>query len=240
LRSSRRQNTVPDVRNAIPKTRKSVPATRRAPAAEGAVERALARQRAAYAAEVDQLVGAALALIRERGELEPPVAAIVRRARLSNQAFYRHFRGKHELLVAVLDHGIALLAEYLEARMAAASDPVERVRAWVRGMLAQALNARGAEATRPFALARGRLARQYPDEVARSERRLTALVRGAIAEAKAAGALPDADPDADAEALYHLAMGWLESRLVTDDPAERREAARLEAFAMAGLRAENG
>jgi AcrR family transcriptional regulator len=226
------------VRNAIPKTRNQIlEGSHRAPAAEGKVERALARQRAAYAAEVDRLVTAALALIRERGELEPPVAAIVRRARLSNQAFYRHFRSKHELLVTVLDHGIALLADYLETRMAAAPDPVERVRAWVRGMLAQALNTHGAEATRPFALARGRLARHYPEEVARSEQRLTALVRGAIAEARAAGALPDADPDADAEALYHLAMGWLESRLLADGPAEQSQAARLEAFAMAGLRA---
>lgn len=180
---------------------------------------------------------ATLALIRERGELEPPVAAIVRRARLSNQTFYRHFRSKHELLVAVLDHGIALLADYLEARMAAAPDPVERVRAWVRGMLAQALDVRGAEATRPFALARGRLARHYPDEVARSEQRLAALARRAIAEAKAAGDLPDAEPDADAEALYHLAMGWLEARLRSGEPAERRQASRLEAFAMAGLKA---
>jgi AcrR family transcriptional regulator len=204
------------------------------------VERALARQRDAYAAEAERLVQAALGLIRERGELEPPVAAIVRRARLSNQAFYRHFRSKHELLVAVLDHGIALLAEYLEARMAQAQGPAERVRAWLRGMLEQALHPRGAEATRPFALARGRLARHYPEEVALSEQRLAALVRDAIAEAKQAGELPDADPATDAESLYHLAMGWLEARLAAEQPADRAQAARVEAFAMAGLRAGSG
>jgi AcrR family transcriptional regulator len=201
------------------------------------VDRALARQRDAYAAEADRLVQAALGLIRERGELEPPVAAIVRRARLSNQAFYRHFRSKHELLVAVLDHGIALLAEYLAARMAKAPSGAERVRAWLRGMLEQALHPRGAEATRPFVLARGRLARHYPEEVALSEQRLTALVRDAIAAAKQAGELPDADPAADAESLYHLAMGWLEARLASGEPADRAQAARVEAFAMAGLRA---
>lgn len=237
------------MRNAILKIRKAVPrrlgaaaaaSALNAPRARGvtpAVERALERQRAAYAAEAERLVQAALALIRERSDLEPPVAAIVRRARLSNQAFYRHFQSKHELLVAVLDHGIALLAEYLAMRMAAAPSASERVRAWLRGMLEQALNSRGAEASRPFALARSQLARHYPEEVAASEQRLTALVRAAIADAKAAGELPGADPKADAEALYHLAMGWLASRLVDDDPAERAQAARLEAFAMAGLRA---
>jgi AcrR family transcriptional regulator len=205
---------------------------------DAAVERALERQRAAYAAEAERLVQAALALIRERGELEPPVAAIVKRARLSNQAFYRHFRGKHELLVAVLDHGIALLEDHLRARMAEARAPRERVRAWLRGLLAQALDPRGAEATRPFALARAQLARHYPEEVAASERRLTALVREAIAEAKRAGELPAADPDTDAEALYHLAMGWLETRLAEPRRAGRVQARRLESFAMAGLRGE--
>jgi AcrR family transcriptional regulator len=229
------------VRNAIPKERKQVPgaAGRRGPASavERAVDRALARQRDAYAAEADKLVQAALGLIRERGELEPPVAAIVRRARLSNQAFYRHFRGKHELLVAVLDHGIALLADYLGARMAEAPSASERVRAWLVGMLEQGLHPRGAEATRPFVLARGRLARHYPEEVALSEQRLTALVRDAIAEAKQAGELPAADPVADSESLYHLAMGWLEARLGEETPADRAQAARVEAFALAGLRA---
>lgn len=226
------------MQNAIPKRGKRVPErVARASAVERSVERALARQRDAYAAEADRLVQAALGLIRERGELEPPVAAIVRRARLSNQAFYRHFHSKHELLVAVLDHGIALLAEYLAARMAKAPSAVERVRAWLRGMLEQALHPRGAEATRPFVLARGRLARHYPEEVALSEQRLTALVRDAIAEAKQAGELPDADPAADAESLYHLAMGWLEARLAGGGPADRARAARVEAFAMAGLRA---
>jgi len=237
------------MRNAILKSKNVIPdravgaaggrpsAAGRPRAVERAVERALERQRAAYAAEAEKLVQAALALIRERGELEPAVAAIVKRARLSNQAFYRHFRGKHELLVAVLDHGIALLEDYLRALMAAAPSASERVRAWLRGMLEQALHSRGADATRPFALARSQLARHYPAEVAASEQRLTALVRAALVEARSAGELPNADPDADAEALYHLAMGWLETRLLEDDPAERAQARRLEAFAMAGLRA---
>jgi AcrR family transcriptional regulator len=235
------RNAIPELKNSSPRERRAAaaraPAPQRPRAVERAVERSLERQRAAYAAEAERLVQAALALIRERGELEPPVAAIVRRARLSNQAFYRHFRSKRELLVAVLDHGIALLEDYLRARMDAAPSASERVRAWLRGMLEQALNSRGAEATRPFALARSQLARHYPEEVSASEQRLSALVRDALAEAKESGELPAADPDADAEALYHLAMGWLETRLVEDDPAERAQARRLEAFAMAGLRA---
>ena len=137
------------------------------------MDRALSRQRATYAREAGRLVQATLRLIRERGVLEPSVAAIVRAAGLSNQAFYRHFRTKHELLVAVLDEGIRLLATYLEQRMAAAATPAAQVEAWLRGVLEQALHPRGAAATRPFAVRRGELALHYPEEVARSERQLT-------------------------------------------------------------------
>lgn len=204
-------------------------------AAQRAVERSLARRRAAVTDEVERLVAATFALIRDTGELEPRVSAIVAAAGLSNQAFYRHFRSKHELLVAALDTGIQELASYLEHRMDKAADPVAAVRAWIRGMLQQALDPEAAAATRPFALARGRLADAYPDEVARTERRLTEPLRAAIAAASAAGRMPGAHPDADAEALYHLCMGWLEARLVErgDPPAD--SAARLERFALAGL-----
>ena len=58
---------------------------------------------------------------------------------LSNQAFYRHFQSKEELLLAVLDQGGRQLDAYLRKRMAAQADPVDKVRAWVRGFAAQAI-----------------------------------------------------------------------------------------------------
>ena len=201
-----------------------------------AVERALARQRAAYAREATRLVEATLRLIRERGALEPNVAAIVRAAGLSNQAFYRHFRSKHELLVAVLDEGIRLLATYLEQRMARAGSGGEQVREWLLGVCEQALSPRGAAATRPFAVGRSEIAAHHPEEVARSERQLTEPLRRALEAARSTGELPGVDPARDTEALYHLALGWMEARLEEPAPARREDAERLVAFALAGLR----
>jgi AcrR family transcriptional regulator len=209
---------------------------RRGSAAQRAVERALGERRAAYADEVHRLLAAAFALIERKGELEPRVADIVREAGLSNQAFYRHFPSKEALLVAVLDEGIRILAGYLAHRMQAAATPTGRVREWLRGLLEQALSPAGARATRPFALARGRVAEAHPQEVAESERELTALVREALREAVAAGELPHADPEGDAETLYHLAMGWVQARLAGPRPPERRDAERLLSFALHGLR----
>lgn len=200
------------------------------------VDRALAGRREVYAEEVRRLVGASFALIRESGRLEPRVGEIVGRAGLSNQAFYRHFRSKDELLVAVLDEGIRRLESYLRHRMAAATSPVGKVRHWLAGMLEQALDADAAAATRPFALARGRLADLFPAEVEQSERRLTALLREVLEAAVASGDLPAADPVRDAATLYDLAMGWMQRQLAQPAPAERGDAEQLVEFAVHGLR----
>ena len=205
-----------------------------------AVERALAERRDLYADEVRRLLEAGFVLIQRSNQLEPRVGEVVREAGLSNQTFYRHFPSKQAFLVAVLDQGVRVLAGYLAHRMRAARSPLGQVRAWLLGILEQALDPEGAAATRPFALARGRLAEAFPEEVAESERQLTALVRDAISAAAAAGEIPAGDPDRDAESLYHLAMGWMQARLAETRPADRRDAERLVEFALAGLAREAG
>lgn len=204
-------------------------------AAERAVERALGGRRAAYAGEVRRLLEATFLLIERTGLLEPRVEDIVREAGLSNQAFYRHFASKQALLVAVLDEGVRILAGYLDHRMQAAASPSDRVCEWLRGLLEQGLSPAAARATRPFVLARIRLAEAHPQEVAESERQLTELARDALRAARAAGELPSADPEDDAEMLYQLAMGWLQARLVDGRPPDRRDAERLVDFARHGL-----
>jgi AcrR family transcriptional regulator len=204
-------------------------------AAERAVERALGGRRAAYAGEVRRLLEATFVVIERTGLLEPRVGDIVREAGLSNQAFYRHFASKQALLVAVLDEGVRMLASYLGHRMQAVARPSDQVCEWLRGLLEQALSPAAARATRPFVLARTRLAEAHPQEVAESERQITELVREALRAALAAGELPGADPEVDAQTLYQLAMGWLQARLVEGRPPDRRDAERLVDFARHGL-----
>jgi len=199
------------------------------------VDRSLEGRRLTAQNEVERLVSAAFRVIERTGHLEPKVSDILAEAGLSNQAFYRHFRGKHELLVAVLDDGIRGLARYLTGRMAEATDPGSAVREWIRGMAAQAQDPSGAQATRPFALARGRLADAFPAEIARSESQVTASLRAALEDARTVGTMPAVDAGPDAEALYHLMMGWVEARLVEARIPSDAEVERLEAFAMAGL-----
>ncbi len=199
------------------------------------VDRALEARRAAYAEEVGRFVAAGFSLVRKSGQLELRVSEVVSAAGLSNHAFYKHFRSKDELLVTLLDDGIRQLSSYLRHRMETVSSPRQRIRRWIEGMCEQALNARAAAATRPFALGRGRLAERFPDEVADSERRLSALVQRAIADAAEAGELPRADAEHDAALLYDLAMGWMQRKLAQPEPPSRAEADALVAFALCGL-----
>lgn len=223
------ENNVP---NAL---RRTDPSPTRGQIVDQTVDRSLALRREAARGEVERLVRAAFAMIEKSGGLDPKVSDILAEAGLSNQAFYRHFRSKHELLVAVLDEGIRGLADYLAARMEAAATPATAVREWVRGMAAQALDPSGAKASRPFALARGRLAEAFPSEVARSREQLTAPLRAALAAALESGTLDAVSPEQDAELLYHLMMNWIEARLVEGRIPEPAEVERLESFVMSGL-----
>jgi AcrR family transcriptional regulator len=205
------------------------------PIALRGVDRAMERKRAVYEEEVRRLIEASFVLVRQTGTLEPTVGEIVARAGLSNQAFYRHFRSKNELLLAMLDEGIRILASYLEHRIRKARSPDRRIRQWIGGLLEQALNDDAAHATRPFALSRARLSELFPEEVRRSEARLTDMLCELIREAETAGELGGVDPQRDAELVYNLAMGWVERKLADPEAARRVDAEHLIDFAMHGL-----
>ena len=143
-------------------------------------------------------------------------------------------RGNAEM-EAVLDRGIRGLATYLRGRMAHADSPMDAIREWIRGIAAQAGDPDGAQATRPFVLARGKLAESFPAEVARSATQIKAPLRAALERAVDMGEAPEADPERDSEALYLLMMGFVEARLLEGRIPQRDEVAHLETFILSGL-----
>ena len=171
-------------------------------------ERALRDRAAAYEEEVRRLLDAAYAVLRRTGELEPRVSDVVREAGLSNQAFYRHFRSKDELLLAVLDDGQRRLLATLEARMARVG----------RGRTPRAGVGRGC----PRTGAAARCSRQHaPVRGQRSAARRPvprAMVTLARSVARPAACcdrrMLAATPEDDAAAIYHLAFGTMQDALV--------------------------
>jgi AcrR family transcriptional regulator len=191
-------------------------------------ERALANRRDAYLVEVRRLIDAAFAVMSETGEIDPPVRDIVKRAGLSNQAFYRHFASKDALLLAVLADGQRQLVEYLRRRVATTSDPAEQIRRWVGGVLAQARNTSAARATRPFALNGERLAARFPAELAASRAELLESLTPAV---RALGG-----DEQDAAFVRDLALARMNDAIAMARTPTSAEVRRVVAFCLDGAR----
>jgi AcrR family transcriptional regulator len=195
--------------------------------AEALADRALDERRAAYADEVRRFIDAAYAVMRAHGDLDPRVGDVVRTAGLSNQAFYRHFKSKDALLLAVLTDGQQRLLATLQTRMARVEPGAAQVAAWIEGVMAQARNPEAAENTRPFAINGARIADRFPDEWSASRERLMAPLRAAVADA-------GGDPDRDADAIYHVTFGEMEDALKRRVHPSRDDVNHLVAFALRG------
>ncbi|WP_236791950.1 TetR/AcrR family transcriptional regulator [Amycolatopsis sp. GM8] len=118
------------------------------PAVRVAVDRALSKRRGDAQREVEDILDATLRVAARSAPSAPRVADIVAEAGTSNQAFYRYFSGKDELLRAALERGTDRVYSYLAHRVAKASDPAEQVEAWVRGVLAQVIDHTAARQSR--------------------------------------------------------------------------------------------
>ena len=90
--------------------------------AEQAARRSTAELVASRADEAQRLMDAGLAVMERNGTTRrPTVSEIVREAGLSNQAFYRHFASKDDLVAAIVDAGARRLVGYLGAPDGAAT-----------------------------------------------------------------------------------------------------------------------
>lgn len=196
--------------------------------ADRAVSRSLAARHEAYSDEVRRLVEAGYTVMRRTGGVDPRVGDIVREAGLSNQAFYRHFRGKDELLLAVLDDGQRRLVGYLEHQLDGVDAGREQVRVWIEGVMEQARNRDAAENTRPFALGGARLADRFPEEIRHSRELVLAPLRAAV---EAAGG----DPQCDADAVYALVMGSMNEALMQRVVPSDDDVAHLVGFALKAM-----
>jgi AcrR family transcriptional regulator len=181
--------------------------------ARRAVERSYADRQNEYAQEMQRIVEATYELIERTGSLEPSLRDILGHAGLSTQGFYRYFRSKDELMLALLDDGRRRLVEYLAHRMEAAVTPRQAVRAWVEGVLAQAANPRAASRTRPFAVNQDRLSELFPDEQRESINLLVYQLSDALTGEPSPA--PEHRPtQADAEAIYRLVFAMLHDHLI--------------------------
>ncbi len=224
------------MRNGVPSTTTRTSDAPVRPIVHDLAHRSVAARYSTSVEEVQRLIDATYRVLVRTGSVEPKVSDIVVEAGLSNQAFYRHFRSKDELLVAILDDGRRQLVSYLAHRMDGAAHPLGRIRRWIEGVLAQAVDPQAAARTRPFALSGDRLADAFPTEHRASIDALTDLLHTAVTDAVGCGHLPaDTDTRRSADALYQLTMGRMHRHLVDRTSPSRRDIEHVVAFVLRGL-----
>jgi AcrR family transcriptional regulator len=162
-----------------------------------------------------RLIEATFTVIAATGNASPAVHPILVEARLSRQSFYRFFASKDDLMEAVRVEGRRLLVDYLTARIARATTPEAKVRAWVAGIMRQAERPWAAERTRPFVTSLGAGDARDAAEIAESERELCALLADVLTEGAAADAWDTSDPATDALYIHDIVIGSLRRHLLS-------------------------
>ena len=199
------------------------------------LERSYAGREAAYAAEIARIIEATYRVIQRTGSFDPTMRDILKASRLSTDAFYRHFRSKDELMLALLEDGRMQLVSYLEHRMAKASAPAARIRAWIEGVLAQAGDPQAAGRTRPFLANRDRLAAEFPAEQHASIDALIELVAIEIARLSGRRVTDTKRLHADAEAIYDVTFGALHRYLTNRTKPGRADVERVVTFCLSAV-----
>lgn len=183
--------------------------------------RAVAKREAVYAAEVGKLIEAGREVMATVGPARRPrVSDIVAAAGLSNDAFYRHFRSKDELVAAILEDGTERLCGYLAHQMAKEVDARGRVARWVDGVLSQA-RPDAAHTTRAVLWNIGSVNRETVSSPASVNARLAELIHQPLRE------LGSSDPVVDARLVAGATVGVLSDHLWRDDPPTPESARRV-------------
>jgi AcrR family transcriptional regulator len=196
-----------------------------------ATRRALRRHEEAYADEVRRLLDAGLEVMRRQGTTKSPrVADILEHAGLSRDAFYRHFASKEDLVAAVLEAGTWRLVAYAEHQMGKAEDPEAKLGAWVRAVMAQAMDADVAHTTRSVLWNGGRVPGLSEPGAFDSATVLSQLLLEPL------GALPSPDPVRDAEILGHAVFGQMRAALQQGRVPDEAAVEHLTAFCLGAVR----
>jgi AcrR family transcriptional regulator len=166
---------------------------------QAAVDRALAKQRADATREVEAILDAALRVAERVAPAAPRVADIVAEAGISNQAFYRYFAGKDDLMKAVFERGITRLYSYLEHQIGKEAGPAGRVEAWIRGVLTQVTDRKAARQS-------AAIIRQLGQQSDTDDTGLLAAVGALLVEpvARAGSLAPERDAALIDEAVFGL------------------------------------
>ncbi|MFE4963833.1 TetR/AcrR family transcriptional regulator [Streptomyces sp. NPDC056660] len=189
------------------------------------MERALDTRQREAAEEVERILAAAVTVLERAAPAEPRVSDIVLEAGTSNKAFYRYFRGKDDLILAVMERGVGITCSYLEHQMAKEETPAGKMTRWIQGSLAQVSDARLARLSRAVA---AQLIATADVRVADADltRPLRDLLVAPVTE------LGSTDPERDSDAVFAAVFGTMRRHQALGTRPGRDDTAHLVDFCL--------
>jgi AcrR family transcriptional regulator len=199
-----------------------------------AVDRALERQKSDATREVEAILEAALRVAERVAPAPPRVADIVAEAGTSNQAFYRYFRGKEDLMNAVLQRGLARLRSYLLHQVSKETDPRAQVTAWIRGVFTQITDETAARQSAAVTQQLQRVPGRPDPDVADTLTGLSGMLVDPIR------ALGSAEPERDARLIQEAAFGTMNLHFRRGTVPDQADEDHVVGFCLRGLSVPTG
>ncbi|CAN5766296.1 hypothetical protein BH09ACT7_BH09ACT7_34920 [soil metagenome] len=178
--------------------------------------------------EVERILAAAVRAIQRMAPESPRVSDIVAEAGSSNKSFYRYFAGKDELILAVMERGVAIAVSYLEHQMAKETEPVAKIARWIEGGLAQVADPHLITLSRA---AVGQMSATANQQVADSE--ILLPMRALLTEPVAA--LGGPDPERDADTVFLCTTGTIRRYVGSGHRPDRTDIDHLVRFCLRGI-----
>lgn len=180
-----------------------------APAADKAIRRG------------QQLISAASRLIHRSGGDDITVQQIAAEAGLTLRAFYQHFPGKDELLIALMEESQLVMARLLVRQAARFDDPLDRIGGALYWALDERQHTAGDyNAAMMRSVQRGALS-IAPERLAAARRPVVAVFTRLIDEAMAEGAIERGDAERSAFAWMALHASFVRVHYLGNDLSSR-------------------
>jgi AcrR family transcriptional regulator len=205
-----------------------------------AVSRSLTAARSRAEDRVQRFLDAAFALIDEKGTTDFTIQEVIDRSNQSLRAFYQHFSGKDELLLALFEETVHEATDDIAKSVEAETNPLERLHVFVLSLHAwcdphERPRKRGTHSRLPIMDFMLRLAADHPERVKAGVAPVSALLHELLEAAVAAKAIKIPDTRHAAALIQQTVFSsWLGERLV-HNPRARPTAEETWEFCLHGL-----
>jgi AcrR family transcriptional regulator len=186
-----------------------------------------------------EILAAASTALRTHGVRGLSIAVVLQQAGLSTRAFYRHFGSKDELVAAVFFQAARVEKRRLKRRMAAASNEIEAVAAWIDGRLDLAFDTNIGSDLRCLSLEAQSQTVASPTLIQPAYAEMLAPLVEALQRGLRSGVFRDVDPATGAQFIHGVVWVGIDRQWTTGEYDRDELRQRILHFVLRGLGAQS-